>query len=66
MALNSLREHRDFPAPWRRDPLERDNRIDAHLTELAGLAPLADESSWPDDPLARNRGSSSTQTGRSR
>ena len=53
-AMNSLREHRDFPGPWRRDPFDRDNRIDALLSELAGLAPLAAESSWPDDPLANN------------
>jgi hypothetical protein len=36
------------------DPFDRDNRIDTLLTELAGLGPLAGESSWPDDPLARN------------
>jgi ATP-dependent helicase/nuclease subunit A len=53
-AMNSLREHRDFPGSWRRDPFDRDNRIDARLSELAGLGPLAAESSWPDDPLARN------------
>jgi ATP-dependent helicase/nuclease subunit A len=53
-AMNSLREHRDFPEPWRRDPFDRDSKIDALLTELAGLGPLAGESSWPDDPLARN------------
>jgi ATP-dependent helicase/nuclease subunit A len=53
-AMNSLREHRDFPTPWRRDPFDRDNRIDALLSELARLGPHADESSWPDDLLARN------------
>jgi ATP-dependent exoDNAse (exonuclease V) beta subunit len=53
-AMNSLREHRDFPEPWRRDPFDRDNRIDALLTELARLGPLSGESSWPADPLARN------------
>ena len=53
-AMNSLREHRDFPEPWRRDPFDRDNRIDALITELAGLAPLAAESSWPEDPLTGN------------
>jgi ATP-dependent helicase/nuclease subunit A len=53
-AMNSLREHRDFPAFWRRDPFDRDYRIDAVISELAKLAPLAAESSWPQDPLARN------------
>ena len=53
-AMSSLCEHRDFPEPWRRDPFDRDNRIDALLTELATLAPLAAESSSPTDSLARN------------
>ena len=53
-AMNKLREHRDFPAPWRRDPLDRDSKIDELVTELAGLGPLARDSSWPGDPLARN------------
>jgi ATP-dependent exoDNAse (exonuclease V) beta subunit len=53
-AMVGLCEHRDFPAPWRRDSFDRDSRIDALLRELAALAPLAAESSWPDDPLARN------------
>src|SRR5207302_2846510 len=43
-AVNSLREHRDFPGSWRRDPFDRDNRIDARVNELAGLGPLAAES----------------------
>jgi ATP-dependent exoDNAse (exonuclease V) beta subunit len=54
VAMNSLREHRDFPEPWRRDPFDRDNRIDALIDELAGLGPLAAESSWPEDYLAGN------------
>jgi ATP-dependent exoDNAse (exonuclease V) beta subunit len=53
-AMNNLREHRDFPAPWRRDPFDRDNRIDALIAELAALGPIAADSSWPEDPLARN------------
>jgi ATP-dependent exoDNAse (exonuclease V) beta subunit len=53
-AMNRLREHRDFPVPWRRDAFDRDNRIDALVSELAGLAPLAVESSSPDDYLTRN------------
>ncbi len=39
--MNSLREHRDFPEPWRRDPFDRDNRIDALVSELAALGALA-------------------------
>jgi ATP-dependent exoDNAse (exonuclease V) beta subunit len=53
-AMNSLREHRDFPEPWRRDPFDRDNTIDSIVGELAGLAPFAAESSWPEDHLAGN------------
>ena len=53
-AMNNLREHRDFSSMWRRDAFDRDNRIDALLTELAALGPIAVDSSWPEDPLARN------------
>ena len=53
-AMNSLREHRDFHERWRRDPFDRDNRIDTLLSELALLGPLAAESSWPEDFLATN------------
>ena len=40
-AMGSLLEHRDFPAPWRRDPFSRDNQIDALLEELIALGALA-------------------------
>ena len=53
-AMNSLREHRDFPAPWRRDPFDRDGRIDTLIDELAALGRLAAESSDPQDSLTRN------------
>jgi ATP-dependent helicase/nuclease subunit A len=53
-AMNSLREHRDFPTPWRRDAYARNDKIDVLVAELAALGWLAAESSWPDDPLARN------------
>jgi len=33
-----LVEWRDFPAPWRRDPFEREGEIDALVAELARLA----------------------------
>src|SRR5207248_733170 len=53
-AMNNLREHRDFPATWRRDGFDRNNRIDALVTELMVLGPIAADSSWSEDPLARN------------
>jgi ATP-dependent exoDNAse (exonuclease V) beta subunit len=53
-AMDSLCEHWDFPEPWRRDPFDRDNRIEALVSELAGLGVFASESSWQDDPLAGN------------
>jgi ATP-dependent exoDNAse (exonuclease V) beta subunit len=53
-AMNSLSEHRDFPEAWRRDPFDRNNRIDTLVSELARLGPLAAESSWPEDFLASN------------
>lgn len=53
-AMGHLLEHRDFPAPWRRDPFDRDNQIDTLVEELGVLGALAAESSWSEDPLARN------------
>ena len=53
-AMHSLREHRDFPEPWRRDPFDRNGAIDTLMDELAQLGALAAASSWPDDYLARN------------
>ena len=52
--MHSLREHRDFPEPWRRDPFDRNGAIDALMDELAQLGALAAASSWPGDYLARN------------
>jgi ATP-dependent exoDNAse (exonuclease V) beta subunit len=40
-ALASLTGHRDFPAPWRSDPVEREALIDRLLGELAELGELA-------------------------
>ncbi|MDP1822808.1 MAG: UvrD-helicase domain-containing protein [Archangium sp.] len=37
-AVQSLVEHRDFAAPWRRDPFSREAAIDALLPLLEGLA----------------------------
>jgi ATP-dependent exoDNAse (exonuclease V) beta subunit len=53
-AMMSLLDHRDFPAPWRRDTFDRDKRIDALVTELAELAALGAHTSSPTDSLARN------------
>ena len=53
-AMQSLREHRDFPEPWRRDPFDRNAAIDRLMHELAQLGELAAASSWPDDYLTRN------------
>ena len=54
IAMTSLLEHRDFPAPWRRDAFDRDKRIDALVTELAELAAIGAEASSRTDSLARN------------
>jgi ATP-dependent helicase/nuclease subunit A len=53
-AMHTLRQHRDFPTLWRRDPFDRDDAIDALMDELARLGTLAAASSWPEDYLARN------------
>ncbi len=53
-AMQTLREHRDFPAPWRRQTFDRNGAIDALLTEFSVLGELAARSSWPDDYLTRN------------
>lgn len=53
-AVNDLRDHRDFPASWRRHTFERDRTIDALMTELSALGALGARSSWPEDYLARN------------
>jgi ATP-dependent exoDNAse (exonuclease V) beta subunit len=53
-AMHTLREHRDFPRPWRRDPFDRNSAIDALMRSLADVAELGRESSRSDDWLARN------------
>ena len=53
-AMHTLREHRDFPRPWRRDPFDRNGAIDTLMRALAEVAELGRTSSWPGDPLARN------------
>jgi ATP-dependent exoDNAse (exonuclease V) beta subunit len=53
-AMNGLREHRDFPTPWRRDPFDRDGQIDSLMSELSEVGKLAAESSWANDLLTDN------------
>jgi ATP-dependent helicase/nuclease subunit A len=53
-AMHQLREHRDFPAEWRRDHFDRDGAIDKLMEELALLGGLADASSWAGDTLTAN------------
>jgi ATP-dependent exoDNAse (exonuclease V) beta subunit len=50
-----LAGHRDFPHPWRREPIDRRAIVDAVLEDLAALGQLADHADRPeDDFLARN------------
>jgi ATP-dependent helicase/nuclease subunit A len=53
-AMQTLREHRDFPQPWRREPFDRNGAIDTLMQTLAEVGELRRGSSWPEDPLARN------------
>jgi ATP-dependent exoDNAse (exonuclease V) beta subunit len=53
-AMHTLREHRDFPRPWRRDTFDRNGAIDGLMRSLADVAELGRESSRSDDWLARN------------
>ena len=46
-AMQTLREHRDFSEPWRRQTFDRNGAIDALMTELSALGALAPRSSWP-------------------
>jgi ATP-dependent helicase/nuclease subunit A len=53
-AMQTLRKHRDFARPWRRDPFDRNGAIDTLMRTLAEVGELRRGSSWPEDPLARN------------
>jgi ATP-dependent exoDNAse (exonuclease V) beta subunit len=53
-AIETLREHRDFPAPWRRQPFDRNGAIDGLITELSTIGAAAAKSSWSEDYLTRN------------
>ena len=52
--MHALRDHRDFPTAWRRDPFDRTAAIDALMTDLAALGAIAASSSRAEDWLARN------------
>jgi ATP-dependent helicase/nuclease subunit A len=53
-AAQQLIEHRDFPAPWRREPFARDAAIDALVLEVVTFAARAAQLTGgaTDDPLA--------------
>lgn len=53
-ALHTLCEHRDFPCRWRRDPFDRNQRIDELVIELADLGRLSSRSSRWNDTLTNN------------
>ena len=53
-ALRSLVEHRDFPAPWRRESFDRQGTIDKVMQSLSDVARLESQANWPDDWLAKN------------
>ncbi|MFQ5460379.1 MAG: UvrD-helicase domain-containing protein, partial [Anaerolineae bacterium] len=53
-AAARLVEHRDFGAPWRREPLDRAGAIDAVVARLEELAPLAAGADDGEDWLARS------------
>jgi ATP-dependent exoDNAse (exonuclease V) beta subunit len=53
-AAGVLVEHRDFPAAWRRDSVDRQTLIDQALGWLADLAALADRAASSADYLAQN------------
>ena len=53
-AVDALVQHRDFDAPWRRDPFNRENAIDALLSRFDSVAPLAERARRSDDYLAQS------------
>ncbi len=53
-AAGALVLHRDFPAPWRREPFAREAELDRAMEELAAAGALAARAQRADDYLARN------------
>lgn len=53
-AVANLCEHRDFEAPWTREPFDRRGEIDAVMETLEALAALAARADDPEDWLAKN------------
>lgn len=50
----SLVDHRDFEAPWKREPFDRNHAIDRVMEQLAELGALAARADSPRDYLAQN------------
>jgi len=53
-AAGRLAQHRDFPAPWRREPFQRAEAMDSIMEGLEALGQLAPLASEPDDWLAKS------------
>ncbi|GAB5549399.1 MAG: UvrD-helicase domain-containing protein [Sandaracinaceae bacterium] len=53
-AARDLVGRRDHPAPWRREPFDRDAAIDACVEAVRGVAALAELANAPNDKLAQN------------
>ena len=53
-AMHTLRDHRDFPHPWRRDPFDRDRIIDALMKEFVELGALGSKADRSNDTLAQD------------
>jgi ATP-dependent exoDNAse (exonuclease V) beta subunit len=53
-AGSSLLEHRDFDAPWRRDPIDREAELAEAMREVSWLADLAPDEIDPPDWLDKN------------
>ena len=52
----ALIEQRDFGTRWRRDPIDRPQRMDAVLLKIEKLGALAERADWKDSWLAKNLG----------
>jgi ATP-dependent exoDNAse (exonuclease V) beta subunit len=50
-AAYGLLDHRDFPAPWRREPFDRDTEIDSLVVEIAEASKFATLADKADDYL---------------